>query len=61
LATASVDVVAADVRLVVILAFRWPALGVNLGAECEQAIPSRLAFRDLELDAAISGAESENV
>jgi hypothetical protein len=45
-----------DVRLVVVLALEWLALGVNLGAGSDRAVISRLAFDDLELDGANPGA-----
>jgi hypothetical protein len=53
--------VSADVRLVVLPALQWPALAVNLGARCDRALLSRVAFSDLELDSMDFGADGEGV
>jgi hypothetical protein len=57
----SADVVVSDVRPVNILALKWLALGVNIGAGCDPAVLSGPAFGDLELDGANFGADGESI
>jgi hypothetical protein len=49
------NITGGHVRFVLILALKWLALGVNLGAGCDRAVLFGLAFGDLELDNANSG------
>jgi hypothetical protein len=59
LAAASVALLGVGVRLVVLLALEWLALSVNAATGCDRAVLFGLAFGDLELDDANSGADDE--